>query len=320
MIPSDSGVEGTGLPFTLGDTGLLKPMPIIDPPPMEITAPTAPPQPDLCEDPKTEIERIVCELLQKYPFIGGAGGGQTSVINSLEVTFENEMIVSSVAGVQTYYIPIGNYLFDGAGETTLDLDTGGGYARQTFGVDYIHKGRGSVPATVADDGIGFTFIPAVAAGWTFRFRWKTRKLLVEPSPVAKIRVIGGVLQNAVKWNANSVNAPNGVRVPKLNGYQVEFWRQSRKNGGLSGTALPRGGRRYVPYFRGPINQFIFERAEFFPPPQSSSRRYFRVAYYNPVTHARSSLSQDIIVVCSDVAADGVNGRAPVRRQGSIWIE
>lgn len=79
-------------------------------------------------------------------------------------------------------------------------------------------------------------------------------------------------------------------------------------------------RRYMPYFRGAVDRFIFQRQEFFTAPVTSNRRRFRVAYYNPTTHARPGLSQDTIVVCADTAADGVNGRAPVRRQGSVWIE
>ena len=259
-------------------------------------------------------------LLSGLRAAGLAGVGGITIPPVVETVFTNEMVVSSVAGVQTYYIPIGNYFFDGQDETTLERDTGSGFVVQRFGVDYTHKRRGSAPASVADDGIGFTFVAPVAGGWTFRFRWKTRKVLFEPSPVAKVRVVGGVLQNGVSWQSNSVNAPNGVRVPQLNGYQVEFWRKSRKNGGLSGVALPRGGARYVPYFRGPVDQFIFERTEFLPLPGTTKRWRFRVAYYNPTTHARSALGPDIIVVCADSQADGVNGRGPVRRQGSVWIE
>lgn len=298
-----------GGPFTLYDAGMIEASPGWGLP-FEIQRRRRPaPLPRYGEEALPE-ERPGFEIL----------GGGVVAMPTVETTFENEMVVPSAAGVQTYYIPIGNYFFDGAGESTLDLDTGSGFQPQRFGVAYVHKRRSSAPATVADDGIGFTFQSAVAAGWTFRFRWKTRKVIFEPSPVAKVRVIGGVLQNGVSWQANSPNAPNGIRVPALKGYQVEFWRQTRKNGGASGTPLPRGGRRYVPYFRGAVDQFIFQRQEFFPAPVTSNRRRFRVAYYNPTTHARSALSQDTIVVCADTAADGVNGRAPVRRQGSVWIE
>jgi hypothetical protein len=235
-------------------------------------------------------------------------------------TFE-QIVVPSSAGVQEYFTPTGSYFFDGTGETALERDTGAGFVPQVFGVDYTHRARAatSCPASVIDAAIGFTFIPAVLAGWTFRFRWKVKTVLVEPYPVTKAKVSAGVIDNSVTWKANTADAPNGILVPPLSGYQLEFWRQTRHPGGLPGFGTrPRGGRRYMPYYRAAVGQFAVGIDEF-APVAAKNRWQYRVCYYNPLSKARSLMSRDKIVVCSGTS-DAVNGRSPVRTARSVWIE
>jgi len=232
-----------------------------------------------------------------------------------------EMVVSSSAGVQDYFTQTGSYFFDGPGETTLERDMGAGFVPQVYGVDYTHRLRNALSCqpSVIDAAIGFTFIPAVLAGWTFRFRWKVKRILFEPYPVTKVRATAGVLNNAVKWGSNGVTPPIGVSVPPLPGYQLEFWRQTKKAGGLFLPGQrPRGGRRYLPYYRAAVDQLIVGIDEF-SPFLGQRRQQYRVCYYDPILKARSMMSRDKIVVCGTLA-DAVDGRIPVRTARSVWIE
>jgi hypothetical protein len=233
----------------------------------------------------------------------------------------HEMIVPSVAGKSNYTIPVGNWCLAAPGQTFLDINTGTGWIEQGLGPDYGHLLRVTPPPTVADAAIGFSLNGSPPAGWLLRFRWFERTLLVnQPSIAAK------VLQPpnyTVEWLQNgpfAANAPNGVRVPEYPNVQVEFWRQSWRNGGVRGNSgtLRREGKRYLPYFRGALNQFTFAKSEFCYA-QGLKRNHYRVCYYDPTNGARSALSNDIIVVCSTQQDDRVNGRV-ARRVGSLWIE
>ena len=240
-----------------------------------------------------------------------------------------EMIVSSIAGRNNYTIPLGRFVFDAAGQSSLDLDVGSGFNPVAFGTGYTHFRRNApgTPASVADAAIGFAYVGAVAAGWSFRFRWKEEVIPTSPIAIAKVRVPA---EFDVRWESNApLNpapganaAPNGVTIPEYSDVQCEFWRQSQNPGGQRGTINPadvrRLGRRYLPYFRGPLNQFTFSTADF-AATQASKRNWFKICYYDPVTGARSALSTDTIVVCG-LQADSHNGVRPVRTERSVWIE
>jgi hypothetical protein len=240
-----------------------------------------------------------------------------------------ELIAASIAGRNNYTIPIGRFIFDAAGQSTLDLDTGSGFNPVAFGAGYTHFRRSApgTPPSVADAAIGFSFIGVVAAGWTFRFRWQEEIIPESPGAIAKVRIPANF---NVRWEQNSpLNpppntdaAPNGVTIPAYPDVQCEFWRQSQNPGGLRGTINPaavrRLGRRYLPYFRGPLNQFTFSTADF-ATTQASKRNFFKICYYDPATGARSALSTDTIVVCGN-QADSRNGVRPVRTERSVWIE
>lgn len=237
------------------------------------------------------------------------------------LTTPHEMIIPSVAGRNNYTIPVGNWFLDAVGDTALDIDQGSGFIPQAYGPDYAHLLRVTPPPTVADAAIGFSIVGgAVSAGWALRFRWFERTLLAnQPSIAAK------VLQPpsyTVEWLQNgpfAANTPNGVRVPEYPNVQVEFWRQTWRNGGVRGGAgvLRREGKRYLPYFRGALNQFTFAKAEF-SSAQGLKRNHYRVCYYDPTNGARSALSNDVIVVCGP-QNDRVNGRM-ARWARSVWIE
>jgi len=234
-------------------------------------------------------------------------------------TVPRSILLTSIAGRNNYRVSVGDWILDAAGTTTLEIDSGAGFVPQAYGADYSLLRRVTPPATVADAAIGFSLAGGpVPAGWTMRFGWTNRTILVEPSSIAKILVPENY---AVSWQANGANAPNGVLVPELPGTQVEFWRQTARDGGRRGNlgVLKREGRRYLPFYRGAVDVFRFAVSDFAPTQRYGSRGHYRVCYYDPSNGARSLLSRDVIVVCNLAQADRVNGRTQ-RRIGSVWIE
>lgn len=236
-----------------------------------------------------------------------------------DIGFKHELVVASVAGKNNYVTPIGDYVWDQAGQSTLEVDTGSGFTPVVFGSGYTHFLRSSTgtPASVNDAAIGFSFIGSVAAGWTFRFRWRETVIQAEPIAIAKVKL---PIDYTIVWNSNSTDAPNGVMVPAMTGLQCEFWRQTNKPGGKRGASpvLIRDGRRYIPFYRGATGVFAHPITDF-SVGNSTKRQRFKICYYNPLTGARSRLSADTVVVCSG-KDDAVNGRIPVRTARSVWIE
>lgn len=231
----------------------------------------------------------------------------------------HEIILTSVTGKNNYTIPVGNMFLDASNQTTLDINQGSGWIEQGYGPDYSHLMRSApgTPPSVVDAAIGFSISGgAVVAGWGLRFRWVERRLVTSPISIAKVMQPPNY---AVIWGQNTPNYPNGILVPEFPDAQVEFWRQTWRDGGVRGRdgTLFRQGKRYLPYFRGPAGQFRFAINDF-AASQATKRNHFKVCYYLP-NGARSSLSTDTIVVCSDRQPDQVNGRV-VRTIHSLWIE
>lgn len=249
-----------------------------------------------------------------------SGTDQYKLNNLPEYAVKHQLITSSVAAKQSYTIPIGNYFLDASTETTLEVNTGSGFIPVTFSSGYTHYRRTSpgTPTTVNDAAIGFTLVNPVSAGWTFRFAWYERRISVSPIVVTKVLAS---LDHNVQWNSNDPsNFPNAVVVAEYTGMQVEFWRRTLKSGGYHNPSpglFPRNGKRYMPYFRGTTNTFLFPQSTF-APAGACHRQKFKVCYYNPLTGSRSALSSDIIAVCSNVD-DYINGRK-VRTARSVWIE
>lgn len=262
-----------------------------------------------------------------YPGLGqvfGLGGGG-SVIP--EADFWNETIQPSVAGQLAYWIPLGCYYRNNAQDVQVDIDTGSGWIPQAYGADFGPKIRNTPPPTVADLAIGIRLNDPPPAGWQIRIRWRERKILISPPPLAKVRLtgVGGNPDYTVPWSSNGGTPPNAVTIPARNGFQVEFWRLSRRTGGLNIGHPPsprRQGRRYVPYFRGAVNLWTFHMNEL----RSLagvpySRLHYRVCYVNPTTGARSDLSPDILV--ANIKRDERCGKNPggkLRTDSSVWID
>lgn len=239
----------------------------------------------------------------------------------LEVNYE--VIIPSVATWNRYYTPLGNYFFDSPGQTTLDLDTGSGFVPQVFGVDYVNQQRGfnRAAAPITDIGIGFRYIAGVVpAGWIFRFRWKSRKILISPIAVAAVRIVGGSVDYTVPWKiSDPAKVPNGISVPSVPSYLVEIWRLTYNRGGNKGgtNIIPTGGKRFVPYFRGVANQFLFDLTFM---ATGSHKDKFKVCYYNNITGARSQLSTDMITHVNTHKDDTLGSSGYIRTyRYATWI-
>lgn len=255
------------------------------------------------------------------------GGSGTSIP---EADFWHEVIQPSIAGRMTYWIPLGCWFRDNPADVTVDIDTGSGsWVPQAYGVDFTAKRRYTPPPTVADLAIGIRLNNPPPAGWNIRIRWRDRRILIEPPPLAKVHLtsVGGVPDYTVTWYANGATPPNAVTIPQRNGFQAEFWRLTTKSGGMlrhmPRPGVPRRqGRRYVPYFRGPVDVWTFHMDEIRSTSGSpASRLHYRVCYVNPVTGARSALSPDIIVLnLRRVERCGKTGSGQMRTYPSLWID
>jgi len=237
----------------------------------------------------------------------------------------HEIIVTTVAGRYAYVIPVGSWFLDRAADTSLDIDTGGGagWIPQAYGPDYGHLRRYSPPASVADLCIGWELAGSPPAGWLMRFRWKYWRLRDSPQMVTPVRLIAGAGTEpdySVGWFQNTAgNEPDAVQValPVVDGLGLEFWRRTLRTGGLRGVTLKRSGRRYVPYQRLPPNQFTVHKTEF-SPCTDTTRRYYKVCYYDPTTGARSFLSDTVITAGSN-RDDRLRTVGSARVAGSVWV-
>jgi len=250
------------------------------------------------------------------------GGGLSP--SSFDV--QHEVLLTSEAGKNNYTIPVGSWVIDAAGESTLDIDSGSGFNPQGYGLDYSMFLRVTPPPTVADLAIGFTLNDGpVPAGWILRFRWTQRVQSIPPPVPSPILLSGGVPDYSVAWHPdNSATAPNGVVVTPTGGMKVEFWRLTKRVGGLRGLTLHRDGRRYVPYFRGAVDQTTFASTEFAPSNQKNTRR-FKVLYVDAAGR-RSALSDETIVVFGGGGDNGERirnpaGAPPVYQHvlGCVWV-
>jgi len=274
-------------------------------------------------------------------FLIGRGDNKAPVyLPNGEMVFQHRITTPSVAGVSNYFIPVGDYFLDAATESVLEIDMGAGFVTQVYGVSYDHFRRtaagapGVSAAILADTAFGWRYLAgAVPAGWTFRFAWLQRVILKTPPALAKIRLtgVGGTLDLANNWSMNGATPTNGVTVPELTNlisgtlqtYSVEFWRRVERPGGFNTGPSQRRGPRYLPLYRGPLNQFNFHVDEFATGGISRHTRKYRVCYYR--AGSRSALSADVVVVCNTSGNLDRSGLAPLgpsfptRGLRTVWI-
>lgn len=234
---------------------------------------------------------------------------------------QHEVKITSILNHNKYTIPVGNWYQSGT-PISLEIDSGGGYVPKVLGVDYFELGRYTSPATVADMKIGFELAAGpVPAGNLMKFKWVSRTLPYPVPPLAKVNLAAGVPDYSIVWNPPTTQYPNGITIPEYPNVSVEFWRQTRLQGGKRGRngVLYRAGRRFVPYFRGIQDKFTFTLQDFLSDSHTMKKTKFRVCYVDVATGARSELSSDIIQVCERRRDDRINNYGVVRYQDSVWI-
>ena len=240
-----------------------------------------------------------------------------------EYVIERTKIFTTVAGQTKFGLPFGFYFKDVAGETSVEMDQGGGYIPLQYGPDYMHLHRQTaVVPTVGDAAFGITGLGGtVPGGQLLKLTWKDRRLLCSPPVVCAILFGSGPLPI---WKQMHVtNHPNGIHVGLPDpAWAVEIWRFNPKPGGQgSDVQYHHDGRRWIPYWRGAAGVEEFQSDVTFAGVLPSKRKMFRVCYYNPATGARSALSDDIVVVGSVnvLAGDWSNG-VQRKRDGATWIK
>lgn len=247
--------------------------------------------------------------------------GPTIVREHSIVLSTRSIDIPSVEGVAHYYIPIDDFVLNQAGESSLELDQGGGFVAVPYESGYNYITRLTCDPSVVDAAIGFAYVGEVSAGWTFRFKWYTRTLFVPPPRISPVRIVGGNVDFSDRWHMyDAATCPNGIHVRELHGYQVELWRYTQQTmGGGMRQGGPRYGRRYVPYRRFPTNQFLIDLTDL----GNSRRRKFRVCYYDPATGARSELSNTAYRASNkkdDVSGQSGPASNRLRVTGAVWVD
>lgn len=236
-----------------------------------------------------------------------------------ESIVHHSVILPTVVGHRRYHIPIGSWFVEGS-PTTLEINKGSGWIEQSYSVDYSHLQRYTPPPTVADLCLGWELTSPPPAGWLMRFGWEERRMGLAVETVIPILVdASGEPDYSVLWyQPISGVAPNAVQVPEIPGLGVEFWRQTSRTGGLRGDVLRRSGKRWVPYYRHTVGDFV-ARYEEFAWGGTQKMRQYRVRYYDPITGARGPLSADIFAVGgmfeNRVRTDGV-----IHAPYAVWMK
>lgn len=258
-------------------------------------------------------------MSRRGPYFGGPG-----VVPLESLLFPEVCVVRTATFVGTdttvnYYIPYLDMFHAVAGETTLTING----VPKIYGTDYQHITQQDSTLSI---GIGFALAILLAGGESVVFTWKERRILVEPPTVSLCRtIVGGggdyELDTAQMWKASDINsAPNGFRVPPgPPGYTAEIWRLTRRTGGLSKTGRQNGGKRFLPYRRGPQalmpDAWIFN-SDFYHAYNIKLWRQFKVCYFNLSTGARSGLST-VSIVSGGTRPDQHNGYGPFRYRA--WL-
>lgn len=233
----------------------------------------------------------------------------------------HEVVAPTVPGRISYTIPLGGWFIDRPADTSLEIDSGSGWVPQAYGADYGHLRRYSPPPTVADLCIGWT-LSGPPGAWLMRFRWNEWVYQSAPQVVTPVRLIGGpgtdIDYSVIWYQPTDYVCPDAVWVPPMDGFGLEFWRRTNRTGGLRGSSLTRSGKRYVPYIRFAPGKWIVHNMEF--RPGSSVRIWkFKVCYYDPVTGARSPLS-NATITANQGSPEMLRTVGVSRGPGSVWVD
>lgn len=280
-----------------------------------------------CDHPVQQALNLLVDQINR-----NLGSGNLSNVDTYEVT------LPANPSSRVYRTPIGNYF----AAHPDDVKVWHNATLLQYGVDYQPYYAGmfnpsySQPATVQDVSSGIALTVPVSIG-TIRIQWVERTLPVAP------RVVGVTKfdDNGGTWERNLTQAwrisdpgsyPNAIYVTTPpDGYELELWRFTNKSGGLhtvGATSRNGHGRRMMPFQRGPQpnvaeprNAMVMNRAFLSPGFGSTTRRKYRVCWYNPTTRTRSLFAPQLIVFFQNAPGDRHNSNNTVFRvRDSIWIE
>lgn len=255
-----------------------------------------------------------------------------------------EVVVPGSGTTSVVRLPLGAYVASNCADCSVDISTDGGstWIAQQCGPDFTFYVSGKYnppygqPASVADvaSGIDLAGIPPV--GWLIRIRWIERTTPFAPRSIVptKFTFSGGawVRDDTSPWHAsNSALTPNGIVLPPPPpGFHPELWRVTRRVGGFVRTAGPRdyigGGRRLIPYFRGPQtnvadpNAIVMAGTSDVRTPAQRKLKY-RVCYYNPTLRIRSAFAPGLVTYFGGRNGDRHNNESvAIRTIGTVYVD
>ncbi len=262
-------------------------------------------------------------------------------------TFSFEQVVRTAQALgggalqRGFLLPLGIHVWANPAadqnELKVDRSTDGGltWTTLTYLVDWTFMVRsyGAWPVSrgTSDVSSGAFLTTGVASGTLIRLTWKTGFIHIPPPEASAVLLTGGAIDLTVGIRSyNGALVPNGFMSPQRAGLQIELWRWGFQTGRryimpVTGYNVLHPGKRYNPYYRFAVA--AAGTGELFVQPStlvglgfsapSSKTQSFRLCYYNPLTGARSPLSDHRInwqTNRSDRIAGGV-----VHPSQSVWI-
>lgn len=281
----------------------------------------------------TDSGLYVCES------VGTAGGGDATWQRigggALPFTQTVETISAvAVAGQQGFFLRWGAYVRQ---QDVLAVTVNG--APAAYSQMVRQNNMGWPQPTTADVWRGVWLGAPCAGGETVEITFRTRSLLVEaPEPIVTFAPGGalpvGMVPGPGNWVPNSYQGggswvPNAFVLPQRAGLQLELWRRSRKLGRfrqaltVPGFYQLRQAKHWSPWWRSALA--IADGYEVVDPwvatiVNTSSWRAndFKLAWYDPATGARSSLSVRSIMV-QQHSERNVSTPSPTHPNMSVWI-
>jgi hypothetical protein len=259
-------------------------------------------------------------------------------------TASHEIVLPAPGGTSVFRLPLGSYVAANANDCNVDISTNGGssWIEQQYGHDFSFYVSGqnnhpfSQPASVGDVASGINLAGLAPPTWLIRIRWIERTSPFAPRSIIPTKfVLSGsswVRDDAVSWfTSEAADTPNGIVLPPPpSGFVPELWRITRHVGGInrvtSGITFRGGGRRLVPYFRGPQanvadpNAIVLVGASGVATPSLRKLKY-RVCYYNPTLRIRTAFAPGLITYLGGARGDRHNGESSaIRTTGTVYVD
>lgn len=243
--------------------------------------------------------------------------------------------ISSVAlqNQQGFFLPFGVYVAP-VGLLSMSVD---GFMIAS-GADYVpmlrQVGSGGWPQPSTADvvrGAWLNMPLAGGGGEVIELRFVDRKLLIAPPQPYVTYAPGGVIPvlpptTKLNFTYTSPQVPLSLFAGARKGLQLEVWRRTKKSGSVrvnaAGYTTLRAGRHWSPWWRSAVaaedgTVVIDPTTEGWLPSSGQRRKTYKLAYYDPESGARSSLSDSTVFIAinrPDVVGTSVSHPIP-----SLWV-